>query len=222
MSEPSALEARVQASDPRARPEERLQIRGMQAAVIAHAPPAEHRPQRLQYQPGGDVGLVIQVGDDDLVARPERLPDGQTHEPDERGRVQAEGDFLGTTRIEERRHSLARALDGDASTASSAGSGRRAARCGPADAGSPPPAPSAVSGRRRHCRKRQTRRPAAAPETVRAGWLRGTGRRLRPSRRSPGVRVVAGATRRQCRDEAVDVVVGVVEVDRRADVVVAE
>ena len=56
---------------------------------------------------------MIQIGDDDLVARPERLPHGETDEADERGRVHAEGDFLGAACIEERRHSLARALDGE-------------------------------------------------------------------------------------------------------------
>ena len=50
--------------------DQRLQIVDMQIAVLAHAPPFELRARRLQRQPGRDVGVVVHVGDDDLVARP--------------------------------------------------------------------------------------------------------------------------------------------------------
>ena len=47
--------------------EERLQVLGVERAVLAHPPPAERRARLLELQPGRDVGVVIHVGDDDLV-----------------------------------------------------------------------------------------------------------------------------------------------------------
>jgi hypothetical protein len=63
----------------------------MQAAVVAHPPPSDRRPRPFQGPPGGDVGLVVEVGDDDLVAvLGERLADREADEPDEGGGVHAQ------------------------------------------------------------------------------------------------------------------------------------
>ena len=61
--------------------------------VGADAPPFDLSPCRLERKPGRDVGVVVQVGDDDLATFAERLAHREAHEPDERGGVQPEGDL---------------------------------------------------------------------------------------------------------------------------------
>jgi hypothetical protein len=70
--------------------QQRRQVFQVQRAVVAHAPPAELGAERCERKPGGDVGLVIEVGDDDLIALGERLAHGQADQTDERSRIQAE------------------------------------------------------------------------------------------------------------------------------------
>ena len=73
----------------------------MQVAVVAHPPPAKAGAERREREPGGDVGLVIEVGDDDLVALAERLAHGQADQADEGGRIHAEGDLVRIARIDQ-------------------------------------------------------------------------------------------------------------------------
>ena len=97
--------------EPRALRHQRPEIVDMQIAVLAHAPPDDLRAGRLQRQPGGDVGVVVHVGDDDLVALAEHLADAEADQPDERGGVHAEADFGRAVGIDQQRHALARLGD---------------------------------------------------------------------------------------------------------------
>ena len=90
---------------------QRAQIVDMQIAVLAHPPPFELRAGRLQRQPGRDVGVVIHVGDDDLVTLAEHLADAEADQADERGGVHAEADFGRAVRIDQQRHAFARVGD---------------------------------------------------------------------------------------------------------------
>jgi hypothetical protein len=83
----------------------------VEASIIAHAPPAKGGAHRGEREPGRNIRLVIEIDDDDLATFPERLPDGEAHQTDERGRVHPERNLLGTTCIEKRRHLLARVLN---------------------------------------------------------------------------------------------------------------
>ncbi len=84
----------------------------MQAAVCADLPPCELRAHLLEYEPGGDVCFVVEVRDNDLVARAQRLPHGQADQPDEGSSIHAERDFLGSPRIDERGDAGAGTSDG--------------------------------------------------------------------------------------------------------------
>ena len=57
--------------DARAVRKERLQVLGVERSVVAHPPPLNVAPRLLELQPGGDVGVVVHVGHDDLVPRAE-------------------------------------------------------------------------------------------------------------------------------------------------------
>ena len=63
-------------------------------AVVAHAPPDEFCTAQFERQPCRDIGVVIHVSDDDLVALLQHLADAEADETDERGRIHAEADFL--------------------------------------------------------------------------------------------------------------------------------
>ena len=60
-----------------------------------------------EAQPGGDVGVVIHAGHDQLVAGLEGLADGPAQVEVERGHVRPEDDFLPVRRVEEVRDGLA-------------------------------------------------------------------------------------------------------------------
>ena len=109
---------------------QRPQIVDVQIAVLAHAPPFELRAGRLQRQPGGDVGVVIHVGDDDLVTFAEHLADAEADQADERGGVHAEADLGRAARVDQQRHAFARVGDRLVDLDAAGGSGRRAGRCG--------------------------------------------------------------------------------------------
>ena len=94
--------------EPRALRDQRAQIVDMQIAVLAHLPPFELRAGRLQRQPGGDVGVVVHVGDDDLVTLAEHLADAEADQADERGRVHAEADLGRVARVDQQRDAFAR------------------------------------------------------------------------------------------------------------------
>ena len=51
-------------------------------------------PVARDQQPGRDVGIVVDLGDDDLVARVERPRQGVREQEVDRGRVRAEHDLL--------------------------------------------------------------------------------------------------------------------------------
>ena len=59
----------------RARAEQLLELRHQQIARVVHRRHAQHRTGLLGKQlPGHDVRVVLQMGDDDLVAWPRCLP----------------------------------------------------------------------------------------------------------------------------------------------------
>ncbi len=92
--------------------QQRDQVLDMQAPVIAHLPPGERRAFPLEGQPGGDVRVVVQIGDDDLAAFGlQRLADGQADDADERGGVHAEADLRGVAGVQPGRDLLARRRD---------------------------------------------------------------------------------------------------------------
>ena len=91
--------------------QQRPEVVGVEVAVLAHAPPDEFRAGLLQREPGGDVGVVVHVGDHDLVALLEHLPDAEAHQADERGRIHAEADFGGIRRVDQRGDAFARFRD---------------------------------------------------------------------------------------------------------------
>ena len=91
--------------------EQRFEIFGVQRAVGAHPPPDDLGAVGLQRQPGGDVGVVIHVGDDDFVALAEHLGDAEAHQPDEGGGIEPEGNFLRPVGIDEQADAFARLLE---------------------------------------------------------------------------------------------------------------
>ena len=91
--------------------EQGLQIVGMERPVLAHPPPLELRADLLELEPGRDVGVVVHVGDDDLVPLAERLADREAHHADERRRVHAEADFRRVRGVDQDRDALARVRD---------------------------------------------------------------------------------------------------------------
>ena len=90
---------------------QRLQILGVEIAVVAHPPPLESCAGAFKREPGRDVRVVVHVGNDDLVALAKRLADAEADEADERGRVHAETDFGGALRVDQDRDALARIRD---------------------------------------------------------------------------------------------------------------
>ena len=80
----------------------------MQIAVLAHPPPFEFCARRLQRQPGGDVGVVVHVGDDDLVAFRQHLADAEADQADEGGGIHTEADFLRPISVDQQGDAFAR------------------------------------------------------------------------------------------------------------------
>lgn len=91
--------------------DQRAKIVDMEITVVAHPPPFEFRAGRLQRQPGGDVGVMVHVGDDDLVTLLKHLADAEADKTDERGGVHAETDFRRTIGIDQQRHAFTRVGD---------------------------------------------------------------------------------------------------------------
>ena len=85
----------------RALRQERDQVLHMQAVILAHAPPGDGPAHLFQLLPSGDVGVVVEVGDDDLVAlRLQGRADGQADQTHERRSVHAEGHFVGVAGVD--------------------------------------------------------------------------------------------------------------------------
>ena len=96
---------------PRLLGEHRLQIGRVQAPVVAHSPPPDPGAQPLEREPRRDVGLVVQIGDDDLGPIAQVLANGKTDGADERRGVQPERNFVRMPGIDERGHARAGSID---------------------------------------------------------------------------------------------------------------
>ena len=67
---PKALEAIAHGDDPRFFIDDFSKLSSLQGAIRGvDLQPADHCPVFLQVKPGGDVGVVVQARDHDLVAR---------------------------------------------------------------------------------------------------------------------------------------------------------
>ncbi len=69
---------------------------------------ADHDPSLLQGQPGGDVGIVVQPGDDDLVARAQFAANGPAYAEGKGRHVGAEDDLVRRGSVEKIGHGLVR------------------------------------------------------------------------------------------------------------------
>ena len=87
---------------------ERFQIFDVQVAVLAHLPPENFCAIFFKRHPGGDVGLVIHVGNNNFVALTESLSDRKTNQANEGGGVHSERNFAGVACIQEIGDALAR------------------------------------------------------------------------------------------------------------------
>ena len=98
---------------PGPRPDQRRKRRHVQRPVIQHGCPFEHRAEALtQHVPGHDIGVMLHLGDDDLVARPDRLAETRRHQIDRLGPTLGPDDLIRAFGIQEPRHGLARRLEG--------------------------------------------------------------------------------------------------------------
>src|ERR1700683_5113139 len=78
----------------------------MQAGVIAHAPPDEFRAVSFERGPRGDIGLMVEVCDNDFAAVGETLANRQTDDANERGCVHAKTDLACVAGIQEDGYAL--------------------------------------------------------------------------------------------------------------------
>ena len=65
------------------------------AIFLVNFCPADGHTFFFEREPGGDVGIVIEAGDEDFVAGAEVASNGAGHGVSERGHVGAEDDFVG-------------------------------------------------------------------------------------------------------------------------------
>ena len=144
----------------------------MQPAVVSNLPPDNARPGAFERDPGGDVGLVIQIADDNFGPGAKRLPDREADRPDERRRIQSECNLVGRAGVDERGNRLARTARSSRPLPASGRTARRAARCARSGGRSPRQGRWRESARRRHCRK------TGSPLRARAPEIRGGARRL--------------------------------------------
>ena len=99
--------------EPGARTEQALQLARHQLAVVVDRRDPQHRAAALAQQlPRHDVGVVLHLGDEDLVARLQTLPPTRRHEVDGLRRAAHEHDFLAPCRVDEAPHGIARGLVG--------------------------------------------------------------------------------------------------------------
>ena len=86
--------------------------RHVQRAVVLDRRPFQHRPVPLaQEMPRHDVGVVLHLGDDDLVARLDRQAQPMSHQIDRLGPALGPDDLFRGFRIQEPRHDLARLFE---------------------------------------------------------------------------------------------------------------
>jgi hypothetical protein len=78
-----------------ARPELALQVREVERGVVVQRDVPDHQvPVVRDLQPGGDPGVVVQAGHQDLVAGPERARGGPGQREVQRGHVRPEDHFV--------------------------------------------------------------------------------------------------------------------------------
>jgi hypothetical protein len=76
-------------------PKNRLDVAGVERAVRPDRRLAHHEPVVLGHaDPGRDVGVVVELGDDDLVAAAQGAGHGVGEQEVERRHVRSEGDLL--------------------------------------------------------------------------------------------------------------------------------
>jgi hypothetical protein len=73
----------------------------VKVVIFTHPPPDNLCPFALKLQPCGDIGLVIEISDNDLIARPEGAADCEAEQSEERGCVHAKGNLIGVTCMEQ-------------------------------------------------------------------------------------------------------------------------
>ena len=91
---------------PGARRQQLVQLLIAQGTGLAiHLPFADHQAELLQPAPGADIGLVVLLGHDDLVARLELVPQRLRHQIDVHGGRGAEHDLV-MIGVDELRHQM--------------------------------------------------------------------------------------------------------------------
>src|SRR5580704_2795124 len=92
--------------------EERHQVLNVKVVIFTHLPPDNPGPFALKLQPGGDIGFVVKVCDDDLVAGLEGATDRQAEQTKERRGVHAESDLVAIARVDQSGDALPGSRDG--------------------------------------------------------------------------------------------------------------
>ena len=99
--------------EPGARVKLALELIQHQFASVVHRPDSQYRATALAQQlPRHDVGVVLHLGDEDLVAGLETLPKARCHEVDGLGRTAYEYDLFAACRVDEALHRISRRLVG--------------------------------------------------------------------------------------------------------------
>jgi hypothetical protein len=92
--------------------EQGQQVFNMKSAVVAHLPPDELRAEALEREPGCDIGVVVEIRDDELVAiRLDGLGEGEADKADERRGIHAERHFRRIAGVDPCRDFFARGRD---------------------------------------------------------------------------------------------------------------
>ena len=94
------------------RGEERREVLNVKVVIFTHLPPDNPGPFALKLQPCGDIGFVVEVRDDDLVAGLEGATDREAEQTKERRGVHAESDLVAIARVDQSGDALAGARDG--------------------------------------------------------------------------------------------------------------
>jgi hypothetical protein len=94
------------------RGEERRQVLNVKVVIFTHIPPDNPGPFALKLQPCGDIGFVVKVRDDDLVAGLECATDRQAEQTKERRCVHAESDLVAIAGVDQSGDALAGSSDG--------------------------------------------------------------------------------------------------------------
>ncbi len=90
--------------EPGPRRKQRSEIVDVQPSIVPHAPEDDACADRLERHPGRDIGVVVEVAHDDLVACAEIVPDAEADEADEAGRVEPERHLVRIAGVEKVGH----------------------------------------------------------------------------------------------------------------------